>query len=220
MKATLTYLGRIVSLVPAELGTQFHDVCTVTVVKQDPPSAENGWQQVTYLRITPSTGTTPYPDGTPVFCAFSGYGYRFHHALTSQGHEVEIKDNLPCDLPERPDLTQFQGLEWRGSQGIVFAKLLANRMGVIDCPTGWGKSFIIRQLTLAYPKAKIAITVLARLVAEEPLRRPPQVGPHQRGHGRGGSVGRVAASWSRSPTPCTTSTPTPICFSLTRPTPC
>ena len=178
MKATLTYLGRIVSLVPAELGAQFERLCRVEISKSEQPCAENGWQERRYVDEKVLFWYDTTPDGVPVFCAFSGYGYRFQHALTAQGHEVEIKDLVPCGLPERPDIEIFRDVQWRGSQCTVFCKLLANRMGTIDCPTGWGKSFLIRQLARAYPKAKIAATVpsadVAKEIYDELLRWDPQ----------------------------------------------
>lgn len=167
MKVTLTYLGRIISMTPAELGAQFENVCTVKVVKQEQPCAENGWQQKRFVEEKTLFWYDTTPDGVPVFCAFSGYGYRLEYVLKQQGHEVEVKDLVPCGLPERPDLDLFKNIEWRGSQCTVFAKLLANRMGVIDCPTGWGKSFLIRQLARAYPNARICATVPSTAVAKE-----------------------------------------------------
>lgn len=166
MKAVLTYLGRMLSLSPAPLGKQFEKSCIVTRMIQVPACAENGWRQSRKLEDHTLYWYDTQPDGTPVFVTYSGYGYRIHAELARQGHEVEVRDFTPCGLPD-PDLTRLQGISWRGSQSEVVCKLLANRCGVIDCPTGWGKSFIIRMIVRAYPNSRIGITVPSTDVAKE-----------------------------------------------------
>jgi len=166
MKAVLTYLGRMLSLSPAPLGKQFEDSCVVTRMIQVNACAENGWRQSRKPEDHTLYWYDTQPDGTPVFVTYSGYGYRIQAELTRQGHEVEVRDFTPCGLPD-PDLTRLQGISWRGSQPDVVCKLLANRCGVIDCPTGFGKSFIIRMIVRAYPNSLIGITVPSTDVAKE-----------------------------------------------------
>jgi superfamily II DNA or RNA helicase len=168
MKATLTYLGRLVSLAPAALGEQFKEIATVHAVRKEAASAENGWKEQTVPDISVLWWEDTTPQGEPVFCVPSGYGYRVYHTLVEQGHEVVVRDFVPSGLPDRPDFSRLSAnIEWRGSQMTVLSKLLANRCGVVDCPTGWGKSFIIQQVVRVYPKAKIAVTVPSIEIANE-----------------------------------------------------
>lgn len=168
MKASLTYLGRVLSLSPAGLGERFHDICTINATQQEAACAENGWKSRTIPDVSVLYWYDTDPNGVDVFCTTAGFGYRIYRELSADGYEVEVRDLVPSGLPERPDFSKLPpGISWRGSQKEVFAKLLANRCGVIDCPTGWGKSFLIRTITQVYPKSKIGVTVPSADVAKE-----------------------------------------------------
>jgi superfamily II DNA or RNA helicase len=168
MKAKLTYLGRMASLAPAQLGDQFKGTCEIQRTVQVPASEKNGWQS-SYKQ---ETHTCWWHDIHPetkesVFVTFSGFGPRIHGELVAQGHEVDVEDLVATGLPEKPDVSIYQGVEWRGSQPTALIKLLTSRCGVITCGTGWGKTFLIRQFIRAYPDARVVITVPSYDVAME-----------------------------------------------------
>lgn len=171
MKAVLTYLGRMVSLSPACLGEQFEGPFTVQYTRQEPASEANRWQARTIGEESRLWWYDTSPKGEDVFVTMSGYGYRILSTLQQQGIEVEVRDLTPSGLPPRPDFSRLApSTTWRGSQREVFCKLLANRCGVISCPTGWGKSFLIRQIARVYPSAYIGVTVPSVDVAEDLFR--------------------------------------------------
>jgi len=168
MKAKLTYLGRMISLAPAQLGDQFKETCEVQRTVQVPATEKNGWQS-SYAQETHTCWWIDVHPETkePVFVTFSGFGPRIHGELVAQGHEVEVADLVATGLPEKPDVSIYQGIQWRGSQSTVLLKLLTSRIGVVTCPTGYGKTFLIRQFIRAYPDARIVITVPSNDVAGE-----------------------------------------------------
>ena len=182
MKAKLTYLGRMISLAPAQLGDQFKQSCEVTRTIQEAASQENGWQAC----MKPELHTCWWIDIHPetkeeVFVTFSGYGPRIHAALLEQGHEVDVTDLVDSGLPKQPDVSIYKGVEWRGSQPACLVKLLSSRCGVVTSGMGWGKTFLIRQFIRAYPQARVVITVPSHDVAMEIFKdlvgaMPTQVG--------------------------------------------
>ncbi len=164
--AYITYAGRALCLVPAELGRQFDNRFTVTTSETLPPSPENNWKETRKSTDNPLTWEAPDQNGRNTWNTWSGYGYRIENELRQQGYEVVVVDILPCEIPE-PDFTRLGEVSWRGSQMPVLSAILANRYGTIVCPTGWGKSFIIRLIARLYPTITICITVPSIAVADE-----------------------------------------------------
>jgi len=182
MKAKLTYLGRMVSLAPAQLGDQFKSSLEIDRTVTVAASAENSWQSGYKTETHTCWWNDIHPETKEsVFVTFSGFGPRIQGELVAQGYEVDVQDLVATGLPDRPDFSIYKGIEWRGSQSAVLLKLLTSRTGVVWCPTGWGKTFLIRQFIRAYPEARIVVTVPSYDVAMEIFKdlsgaMPTQVG--------------------------------------------
>lgn len=178
--ATVTYLGRLLTLTPASLGASFEEACTVTVMESKAPSAETHWKRVRVAVKKKMWRYDDHPDTkAKVFCAYAGYGDRIITELRKQGFPVEVVDLRPCGL-EAPTLEVLRGLAWRPRQREVFSKLLGYRGGVIKCSVAFGKTFILRQLARVYPTSKIVIAVasldIARSIFEELKQFIPDLG--------------------------------------------
>lgn len=115
------------------------------------------------------------PDGTRVFVTYRGYGDRLIQELQAAGHTVTTSDLKPNGLAH-PRLELLQGIRWRGSQATVVARICAQSGGVVKCPTGWGKSFVIGCVAKAYPDATIVVTVPSIDVARDLYYRLRQMG--------------------------------------------
>lgn len=158
-------IGRICAFQPADLGSMFESLCTVTVMVNEPPSPENNWRR----RRVPVKHSLWWYDTDPItkekcFCTYGGYASRIERMLRDTGVDVDVQVRRGHGLPE-PDISKVQGTAWRPRQKEVFARLLTSDGGVIVCPTAFGKSFMIRLLARVYPTAVIVITVSSLDVA-------------------------------------------------------
>ncbi len=166
-QATITYLGRIVALEPAALGGLFEDELSITLVEEGEADPKNNWQR---SKITIPQVVFWYdkdPQGVRKLFTFSGYGPRIVTKLKQLGYEVVERDWLPCGLGA-PQFNKLPAnMAWRGSQPKVLASILANRCGTVVCPTGWGKSYIMRLLMLLHPEETIIFTVPSVDIARE-----------------------------------------------------
>lgn len=195
----LTYNGRLLLLRPAALGKSFESDCTVTVSKSEAPSPENHWKRSQVQVPCPMYWYDKDPvSNEEVFVTYAGYAPRIIKALQKMGPDIVYDDRRPCGLPE-PTLGVLRGIEWRHRQAEVFAGLLGQRGGIIKCPTGYGKSFLCRQLSRVYPEAKIVITVtsldVARTMFDELKMDIPDLGFCGTG---GQRPGRVTVAVSKS----------------------
>ncbi len=173
MKVTLDYIGRAVVLRPAVFGELFHDACTVGVT-----SEETIWHEdvddpdiVRPERVKVTNREKLYwydtdEKGQEVFCAYAGYGPRIQQTLSKRGIEVIVR-KLCDDGLGRPDFEALKGTQWRGRQKEIMAKIMAYSGGLIVCPTAYGKTFMIKKLAQAWPKAEILVTVTSRDVARD-----------------------------------------------------
>ena len=115
-EATVTYLGRILTLTPASLGKSFEDACTVTVMESRPPSPETGWRRTRVAVPKKMWWYDTHPDTQEqVFCAYSGYGDRIIRDVKALGLPVTIVDKRPNGL-EQPQLEVLKGVTWRPRQ--------------------------------------------------------------------------------------------------------
>ena len=152
MKARLVTCGRFSFLAPRQLGRQFEDQFTIHAREPVKPSAENGWKRGEFQLLKETVwwdDRDVLADNEPVFCFFAGYTHRVLQALRGQGVEVTLEDRRPNGLPA-PDFSQIAGLSFRGRQ-LEGLMLGLARSGVVICPTGWGKSFLCRQIARLYP---------------------------------------------------------------------
>jgi superfamily II DNA or RNA helicase len=149
----------MVHLEPAFLGELFHDVCTIQLSQQEQACADNGWKRKTIYVPQREYWYAAHPStGQMLFCTHSGFGPRMAKTLRERGIDLQEQDFMPCGL-EQPKLEHIAGTQWRGSQATVLANMMAQRCGYVKCPTGWGKTFILRKLTECYPTSNIIITV-------------------------------------------------------------
>lgn len=164
-------LGRIIAVAPAELGRAFEAHCTVTVMVSEDPSSENGWRRTRVPKQHQLFWYTEDPiTKQQIFCTYAGYYDHIHRELSKLPLPLNVSVRLSHKLPE-PEIAKLEGVQWRPRQIDVFSRMMAHEGGVIVCPTAFGKSFLIRQLSRVYPTAKIVVTVtsldVARTLYEE-----------------------------------------------------
>ncbi len=195
----LTYNGRLLLLRPAALGKTFEGDCTVTVSQSQAPSPENHWKRSQVQVPCPMYWYDKDPvSNEEVFITYAGYAPRIIKGLEKLGVDIAYDDRRPCGLPE-PTLGILKGIEWRYRQAEVFAGLLGQRGGIIKCPTGYGKSFLIRQLSRVYPESKIVVTVTSLDVAKTLFEELRLTIPDLGFCGTGGQhPGRVTVAVSKS----------------------
>ncbi len=158
MQVTLVQVGRIAFIRPAHLGDQFKEAMTVTTKKRG-KSAETGWQlrdiytphRLWWLDVDPIANE-------PAFAFMSGYVARVKATLKAQGHTVTLERRVDYGLPP-PDLSHAKLVQFRGKQPQALALMIHNDQGLIVCPTGFGKTFLIREFCHIYPNSIGVITV-------------------------------------------------------------
>ena len=84
----------------------------------------------------------------------AGLTTRVINILRSEGREVVLEDLRPKVLPD-PDLTKLDPL--RPIQDDLLVAVMSNDWGIIEGPTGFGKSFMICQLCKIWSTANIII---------------------------------------------------------------
>ncbi len=91
-------------------------------------------------------------------------------ALKASGRPHRFEDLRP-PFPHRPDfdnlLRNIPDLSFRVGQEDALKAMIRWDRGVIVAPTGWGKSFLVRCLSLLYPQAKILVVVPRRDLMEK-----------------------------------------------------
>lgn len=91
----------------------------------------------------------------------------FISEAAKHGYEVEAIDGRvpnPMDIvPVRDNIPE----NLRYKQDEVIDKILSSDKGIINCTTGFGKSFLMKNLCLIYPTARIVIVTAARELVKE-----------------------------------------------------
>ena len=102
------------------------------------------------------------PSATNPQKLITNYGYypRVKNELLGLGYRVAFKDLTPHPNPSvfEPLWSRTKNVAWRHKQKETIEAILSNPYGRIDCPTGYGKSFIIQQIARLLPKATIHVT--------------------------------------------------------------
>lgn len=89
----------------------------------------------------------------------AGYLKQICKALAERGYRPLLKNVWKPDPKTFETFwNKVEGIEWRWKQQETLRLMVANEMGRIDCPTGWGKSFMIEKLARIWPRARIDIT--------------------------------------------------------------
>jgi superfamily II DNA or RNA helicase len=165
--AIVTYVGRMVHVQPHELGGLFHDHCTVNLRLMDPAGPHNKYKAGMVTKPQREYWYTKDPNtGQHLFCTHSGFGPHIVEALKARGVPVEERDFMPSGL-EAPVLGALAGVSWRGSQLDVLCKMMAHRCGVVQAPTGFGKTFVTSLITRVYPTSTIIVTVPSVDIAKD-----------------------------------------------------
>jgi superfamily II DNA or RNA helicase len=97
-----------------------------------------------------------------------GFYKRVIDALKADGVPYEVVDQRN-PLPE-PKLDRLSG-ELRARQDVALATIASTHMGIIACPTAFGKTFLISQLTLIYPDERILVVSPRKPVVKDIYRR-------------------------------------------------
>jgi DNA repair protein RadD len=84
----------------------------------------------------------------------AGLTSRVAAVLRAEGYQIQYQDLRQHRLP-LPDLSRLEPL--REGQEPVLAAIISSDCGIIEAPTGAGKSFMIRQLCRIWPTARIVV---------------------------------------------------------------
>jgi superfamily II DNA or RNA helicase len=106
-------------------------------------------------------------------------------ALERRGYRTRLRDLSPHPNPKvfQPAWSRLVDgpFDLRHGQEDFLVKVLSHRCGRVDCPTGYGKSFLIGVLATLLPKAKIdvisrRVPVLCERIYPELVQMLPSVG--------------------------------------------
>ena len=88
-----------------------------------------------------------------------GFLPRIQKLLLKRGVEVEVNNLNPHPRPEvfKPRWDRLKDEDFRFKQPEALKLIFEHECGRIDCPPGWGKSYVIGCAARALPKAKIAV---------------------------------------------------------------
>lgn len=131
------------------------------------------------------------PDGAPKRL-ITNFGFlpRIRDVLTKRGFAIKIVDHRPNQRADvfKPQWDRLGNVTWRYMQKETLQAILSVECGRIDCPTGYGKSFLITQLARLLPQARIDVVVkstkIARDIYAELCTHLPDVGLVGAGHKR------------------------------------
>ena len=163
MNVKLVHAGRFAYILPAVYGQMFEETCTVTLTNVERPCRDNGFVKRRVNDRVTFYWYDRFKDGNEVFCFFSGYARRIRSELLARGLTVD-ESRITDDGLGKPDTTHLKGVTWRPMQRETIVKVLAllaspvSYTGYINCPTAFGKTFMMKQLARAYPSANIIIT--------------------------------------------------------------
>lgn len=104
--------------------------------------------------------TDPHGVLPTVMVTASGYLKLLAKTLREQGFRPVLKDVTPRDRDWvfEPDWSRVADVNFRWMQREVLELMIKSQGGRICCPTGYGKSFLIRNLAKLLPKARIDVT--------------------------------------------------------------
>jgi superfamily II DNA or RNA helicase len=115
-----------------------------------------------------------------------GFYQRIRDALKSKGYKVRIKDLTPHPNPQVLDpkwdrIFQDPDFALRFGQDEFLVQVMSNPCGRIDCPPGYGKTFLIGLIATLLPQARIDVVtkrlqVLSERIYPELAGMLPSVG--------------------------------------------
>ena len=86
---------------------------------------------------------------------FPGLLETLKKGLAKRGIKFEVVDKRKLECS--PDFSALDGKSMRPGQEETFAYLATKQCGMINCPTGYGKSFVITHLPLVFPGTRILV---------------------------------------------------------------
>lgn len=104
-------------------------------------------------------------------CTGWGYARLVRKVLREFGCEVEFRDEtiIKDRSVYKPDLSVLDEYTYRGNQRELLERLSNWSCGLIDCSTGYGKSFVIGAMCRLFPKARIHIVTRSLQVLKSRL---------------------------------------------------
>lgn len=97
-----------------------------------------------------------------------GFWKLLRDTLSKAGYDVKFKDHTKVNKSKfTPVWNNIQQYELREGQPEFIQKVLNNRCGRIDCPTGFGKSFMLGIIASLFPTARIDIVTTKLAVLKE-----------------------------------------------------
>lgn len=104
--------------------------------------------------------------------------------LEGLGYAVEVEDVSPKHPREdryKEDWDNVvRNFEFRPQQDLALIQIASNTRGIVDAPTGFGKTFLFKAIGLLYPNAKIVITTkrkdLVQGIRNELAKTLPNIG--------------------------------------------
>lgn len=117
-----------------------------------------------YRRVSDPDGVLP----AQLVCP-AGWLDKLRRVLKEHGFRVRVIDRRPHPEPGifEPQWDRLKGIQLRWKQEEVIRELLKHEYGRVDCPTGWGKSWVIAAIARLLPKARIHITTHSADVVEQ-----------------------------------------------------
>ena len=106
-------------------------------------------------------------DTSPAALFYAGMLDDFVAEATKHGYEVEAIDGrVPNPMSLIPDWTKIPD-SLRYKQDDTIQQILTHDKGIIHCSVGFGKSFIMNNLCMIYPTAKIVIVTASKSLVEQ-----------------------------------------------------
>jgi len=174
MQVTLTRIGNLVIVEPPCSDLLERHLVFQKRIQQGGSARDVAWQTVCLYRI----------EGNRLF-APAGLTRRLYDVLKEAGHDIKFVDQRERNLPD-PDLTLLDPL--REGQDEVIAAIVAFDRGIIEAPTAFGKSFLLRQICKIWPTANVIICspfrgiLVDTMAALRELFPPSQIGLCGLGH--------------------------------------
>lgn len=160
-----------------------------------------GMNRVSYKKVN-CFDTSVLHEGRPAVCIPAGLTGRVLKIIKDEGMEAEVFDRRPEILPS-PDLTVVDDLD--DSQVEMLALIINSDHGIIEAPTGSGKSWLIRQVCKIWPGSNVVIVIPGKVGGDlfeqtyrDLLSHFPSTEVGMVGHGSRDAGKRITVAMDRS----------------------
>lgn len=117
---------------------------------------------VTFKKVRLYDNSMPH-EGRPAVCIPAGMTSRVMAILKSEKFDVAFVDRRQLILPE-PDLSRVDTPD--DAQVDMLAAIITSDHGIIESPTGSGKSWVIRQICKIWPNSNVIIVIPGKVGGE------------------------------------------------------